>query len=218
MLSISSFIELAGFEHAKLFDGCQYYWEAVKLLPEYLENIVKRDIRGDVHPNCDIEGAVFIGEGTTVEIGARITGPAYIGKKCRIRANAYLDRNIIFGKGIDFGHCSNAYNSVLMDGTVVFPMNILGASIIGTGCVFSSGCMLHSLNLGREEIVIRVPPNEHQTGLHNLGAIVGHHSKLGGGVTSAPGTLIGPHSNMYTHAFLRGYYPPKSVVRTEQNR
>ncbi len=218
MFEISNFIEFEEFEHKELFDDCEYFWDVINKLPEYLDEHVSPGIEGDIHPQTDIQGAVYIGEGTTVEIGVHIRGPAWIGRGCRIRAGAYIDGNIIIGDGSDFGHCCNAYKCVLMDYTTIFPMSFLGASIIGSECHLSAGCTLNALNLDREEIVVRIPTKEFATGLYTLGAMVGHHCRFGGGVISSPGTLVGPFSTIRANARLQGYYPARSKIIPERHR
>lgn len=46
---------------------------------------------------------VYLGEGTVVEPGAYIRGPAWIGKNCEIRHGAYLRENVIAGDGCVLG-------------------------------------------------------------------------------------------------------------------
>ncbi len=46
--------------------------------------------------NCEIQGPVYIGSGTTVEGGAMIMGPTWIGHGCYIREGARISKSIIF--------------------------------------------------------------------------------------------------------------------------
>ena len=218
MFELDYFLDDSGFSHGDLFNDCAYFWDVVAKLPLYLPSVLKPEIRGTLHPQTEVTGDVFIGEGTVVEIGARICGPAWIGKNCRIRAGAYLDGNIIMADEVDFGHCSNAYKCVIMTKSLVFPMSFLGASVIGNDCLISAGCTFNGLNLTREEIVVHTPQQDYMTKLRNLGAVVGHHTRIGGSVATSPGTLIGPFSMIHANAHLEGFYAAKSVVRGERNR
>ena len=44
----------------------------------------------------DIQGPVYIGSSTSIEDGATLIGPTWIGNGCHIRKNAYVMRSIIF--------------------------------------------------------------------------------------------------------------------------
>ncbi len=46
--------------------------------------------------NCEIQGPVYIGSGTTIEKGAMIVGPTWIGNGCHIRKDARISKSIIF--------------------------------------------------------------------------------------------------------------------------
>ena len=59
------------------------------------------------------EGDIFIGEGTTVEPGVGIKGPAIIGKDCEVRQGAYLRGDVIVGERATIR--GELKNVVLMD-------------------------------------------------------------------------------------------------------
>jgi NDP-sugar pyrophosphorylase family protein len=218
VLKLAGFIDVEGFEHKALFDDCDYYWEVIARLPQYLSSAIYPCIMGHVHPMTDISGAVFIDEGSIIEIGTKIVGPVHIGKNCRIRAGSYLHGNVIMGDDVDFGHTCNAYSSVILNKTTIFPMCFIGASVIGGNTYLQAGCVLSGLTLSRDEIVVRVSGEIFNTAMRNLGAIVGHDTQLGGRVTTTPGTMIGPRSVIQDNAFLSGFYGPKTVIRTERQR
>lgn len=218
VLKVSSFVETAGFEHAALFDGCTYYWDVIAKLHDYLNSVLRPGITGFVHPMTHIEGAVFIDDGSVVEIGSHIVGPVWIGRNCRIRAGSYIQGNVIMGDDVDFGHNCDAYKCVLMNNTKIFPMCFLGASIIGTNTSMQAGCIINALTIARDEIIVKVSGQAYNTGLMNLGAIIGHDCKLGGHVTTAPGTMLGIHSIIHDNSFLSGFYGQKTVIKTEHDR
>ncbi|RME95224.1 MAG: UDP-N-acetylglucosamine diphosphorylase, partial [Verrucomicrobia bacterium] len=97
MFKPTDLLDLSQTEHAALFEGCEYVWDALKRLKDYL----REHLKPALHNRCDgvawIGKDVFIGEGTEVEDGAMIQGPAIIGRNCRIRHNAYIRQNVIVG-------------------------------------------------------------------------------------------------------------------------
>src|ERR1044071_732178 len=90
MFKPGDLFDLSQTEHAALFDGCEFAWDALKKLKDYLA----ANLRPALHHRCDgqafIGEQVFIGEGTLVEDGVMIKGPAIIGRNCQMRHKAYL--------------------------------------------------------------------------------------------------------------------------------
>src|SRR5438552_17535195 len=95
MFKPSDLFDLEQTDHAALFDGCQYAWEALKKLRDYL----KANLRPALHNRCDgtayIGEQVFIGEGTVVEDGVMISGPAITARNCQLLHNAYVRDDVI---------------------------------------------------------------------------------------------------------------------------
>ncbi len=76
MFKPADLFDLTQTEHAAIFDGCTYAWEALQKIAPYLASVPKQ------HPPKRFPGAsigekVFIGEGTVVEPGVLIKGPAH---------------------------------------------------------------------------------------------------------------------------------------------
>ena len=78
MFKPADLFDLSQTTHAALFDGCEYAWDGLRKLKEYL----KGNLRPALHNKCEgtawIGERVFVGEGTVVEDGAMIKGPAII--------------------------------------------------------------------------------------------------------------------------------------------
>src|SRR5215471_18578156 len=112
MFKPADLFDLKQTEHAALFEGCEYAWEALKKIEAYL----KTRLRPALHNHCDgvayIGKQVFIGEGTEVEDGAMIKGPAIIGRNCQIRHNAYIRDYVIIGDRCVIGNSCEVKNSV----------------------------------------------------------------------------------------------------------
>ena len=97
MFKPADLFDLSQTEHAGIFEGCHYAWEALKKIESY----VQTHLRPALHNLCEgvayVGEQVFIGEGTVVEDGAMIKGPAIIGRHCQIRHNAYIREQVIIG-------------------------------------------------------------------------------------------------------------------------
>src|SRR5450755_57003 len=103
MFKPADLFDLSQTEHAAIFDGCEFAWEALKKIAPYLS----ANLRPALHNKCEgrafIGKDVFIGQGTVLEDGVMIKGPAIIGRNCEIRHNAYLRENVIIGDGCVVG-------------------------------------------------------------------------------------------------------------------
>ena len=83
MLRPSDFFDLTGFEFKAVFDGVDYVWEVLSRVGRFaLEYITSVDgdstVQGVIMPGAYVDDvhAVVIGEGTVVEPGAFVLGPA----------------------------------------------------------------------------------------------------------------------------------------------
>src|SRR6266404_9708917 len=97
MFKPADLFDLSQTEHASIFDGCNYAWEALKKIESYLAANLKPALHNKCEGVAFIGEQVFIGEGTVVEDGAMIKGPAIIGRNCQIRHNTYVREHVLIG-------------------------------------------------------------------------------------------------------------------------
>src|ERR1700719_6953 len=83
MFKPADLFDLTQTEHAAIFADCKFAWDALKKIEAYLAQAPKQS-PPKRFPGASIGEKVFIGEGTVVENGAMIKGPAIIGKNCQI--------------------------------------------------------------------------------------------------------------------------------------
>ena len=96
MFKPSDLFDLSQTAHAAIFDGCEYAWDALKRLKAYLAENLKPGLHNRCEGVAYVGQEVFIGEGTVVEDGAMIKGPAIIGRGCEIR-DSYVGTYTGFG-------------------------------------------------------------------------------------------------------------------------
>ena len=89
--------------HRELFVQGQPVWAALKNIEACLRKKLQPAMRGTVHPSSVIGENIFIDEGTIVEPGAHIKGPAWIGKNCQVRSGCYIRENVIVGTDCGLG-------------------------------------------------------------------------------------------------------------------
>src|SRR5476651_2905400 len=124
MFKAVDLFDLTQTEHAALFDGCEFAWDALKKIEPYLAKVPRQNPLKRF-PGASIGEKVFIGEGTFVEPGALIKGPAIIGKNCQIRHNAYIRENVIIGDDCVVDDAIVADDDVLADVGVVANLAVL---------------------------------------------------------------------------------------------
>lgn len=218
MLKPEDFFQFGDFEHSQLFAGAEYVWEPLKRLKEYLQEIVRPEIRGEVAPTAVVQGEVFIGEGTVVEPGAFISGPTYIGRNCHIRQGAYIRGVCLIGDGATVGHCTEVKGAIFLPGAGAPHFNYVGDSILGRKCNMGAGSILSNFKLTGDQVVVQIDGAKYPTGLRKFGGVIGDGTQVGCNAVLNPGTLLGPGCLVYPCASVRGYHGAGSVVKLVQQR
>ncbi|MDP3997991.1 MAG: DapH/DapD/GlmU-related protein [bacterium] len=203
-----TFFDLSSFGHREIFSGCQSVWDAIPKIEQYILRLFKE---GKVKSNCGED--VFLGEGTVVEPGAYIEGPAIIGKNCRIGHVALLRGNILTGDNCVFGHATEVKNSLFLSGTVVAHLNYVGDSILGNNVNLAAGAILANFRLDGKPVVVKIDNKIHDTKLVKFGAIIGDSSKIGANSVLNPGTVLGKNCLVYPSVSAKGYHPSGSVIK-----
>jgi NDP-sugar pyrophosphorylase family protein len=215
MFGPADLFDLTQTEHAALFDGCQYAWEALRRIQSYL----KANLRPGLNNHCEgvafISDQVFIGEGTLVEDGAMIKGPAIIGRNCQIRHNAYLREQVIIGDNCVVGNACELKNALLFNHATVPHFNYVGDSIIGFHAHLGAGVKISNVKLVAGNIVVELNGKSFDTGLRKFGALLGDRAEIGCNAVLNPGSIIGPRSVVYPNTNWRGVLPPDSIVKNK---
>jgi UDP-N-acetylglucosamine diphosphorylase / glucose-1-phosphate thymidylyltransferase / UDP-N-acetylgalactosamine diphosphorylase / glucosamine-1-phosphate N-acetyltransferase / galactosamine-1-phosphate N-acetyltransferase len=186
------FFDLSRTAHAVLFTDDEPVWAVLGKLGDYLkrELVPGNQARCIGHPV--IGDMVHLGEGTVVEPGAYIEGPAWIGKNCRIRQGAYLRANVIAGDGCVLGNSSEFKNCLLFDGAEVPHFNYVGDSVLGHKAHLGAGVICSNLRSDKAEVKVFWRGGRFSTGLRKFGALVGDGVEVGCQAVLNPGSLLGP--------------------------
>lgn len=188
--SLTDFFDLAGQGHEALFASAKDAWDILPKIAAYLKKNLPKGTKGKLVGAPILGKDVYLGEGTVVEPGAYIRGPAWIGKNCEIRHGAYLRENVIAGDGCVLGNSSEFKNCVLLAGAHAPHFNYVGDSILGRDVNLGAGVILSNYRLDGQ--VIRVQKEGHliETGLRKFGAIVGDRASVGCNAVLNPGSLV----------------------------
>jgi NDP-sugar pyrophosphorylase family protein len=161
---------------------------------------------------------VFIDEGTTLEPGCVIRGPAWIGRNCQLRAGCYVRENVIVGDGCVLGNSCEFKNSVLFDDCEVPHYNYVGDSILGHRAHLGAGVVLSNVRLDRHEVTVHHETASIPTGLRKFGAVIGDHAEVGCNSVISPGSLIGRRSIIYPLTHFSGTLGDDLIVKTRQTQ
>lgn len=215
MFKPADLFDLTQTEHAALFDGCLYAWDALKKIEAYLAANVPKQNPLKRFPGATIGDKVFIGEGTVIEPGALIKGPAIIGKNCQIRHNAYLRENVILGDNCVVGNASELKNAFLFNGAQVPHYNYVGDSILGHKAHLGAGVKISNVKLIPGNIEVDVAGVPHDTGLRKFGALVGDGVEVGCNAVLNPGSILERGAMVYPNVFWRGILPANMIAKNK---
>jgi NDP-sugar pyrophosphorylase family protein len=215
MFKPADLFDLAQTEHAALFDGCRFAWDALKKIEPYLAANLKPELRNQCEGRAYIGEKVFIGEGTTVEDGAMIKGPAIIGRNCQIRHNAYIRENVIIGDGCVVGNSSELKNSLLFNGAQVPHFNYVGDSILGHKAHLGAGVKISNVKLFPGNIEVEINGAPFDTGLRKFGALLGDGAEAGCNAVLNPGSILGRGAVIYPNVFWRGILPANMIAKNK---
>ena len=214
MFKAADLFDLKQTEHAAIFDGCHYAWEALKKIQDYIVRSLKPG-PSPTFPGAIIDDAVFIGEGTVIEPGVFIKGPAIIGKNCQIRHNAYLRESVIIGDGCVVGNSSELKNALLFNRAQVPHFNYIGDSILGYKAHLGAGVKISNVKLLAGNIEVEVNGTPFDTGLRKFGALLGDGAEAGCNAVLNPGSILGRGAIVYPNVFWRGILPANMIAKNK---
>ena len=215
MFKPTDLFDLSQTEHAALFEGCEYAWDALKRLQAYLEATVKPGLRNRCDGDAYIGKRVFIGEGTVVEDGAMIKGPAIIGKNCQIRHNAYIREHVIVGDGCVVGNACELVRSVLFNDCQAPHFNYVGDSILGHRAHLGAGVKLSNFKLTHGNVTVEKDGVPFDTGLRKFGALLGDGCDIGCNAVLNPGSILGRGAVIYPNVNWRGILPANTIAKNK---
>ena len=112
------------------------------------------------------------------------------------------------------GNSTELKNCILFDGVQVPHFNYVGDSVLGWKAHMGAGSVTSNVKSDRGLVVVKNGEEKVETGLKKFGAMLGDHVEVGCNSVLNPGTVIGPHSNIYPTSCVRGVVPENSIWKT----
>jgi UDP-N-acetylglucosamine diphosphorylase/glucosamine-1-phosphate N-acetyltransferase len=180
-----------------------YPWDILSLNGLILRQI-KPEIGGIIERGVSLKGLIMVGENTVVRANSSIIGPVVIGAGCDIGPNVCILPATSIGDNVTIAPFSEVENSVIGSDVSIGAGAIIQDSVIDQGCVIGGR---FTAATGEAEIKIS---GEHH--LVKVGAMLGEGCKLGSGVVSEPGTIVGNQSQVAALKLISGRLPDRSLV------
>ena len=198
---------LAGEVLAKL----EIPWDILDNLTEYIRQLGKQLEKEGWR---EILPEVWVGENVTIAPTAEIHGPCIIGEGSEIRHCAFIRGSALVGADCVVGNSVELKNVILFDKVQVPHYNYVGDSILGYRAHMGAGSLTSNVKSDKTLVVVKAPGEQIPTGLKKFGAILGDFVEVGCNSVLNPGTVIGPHSNIYPTSCVRGVVPGNSIWKT----
>ncbi len=198
-----------------------YPWE---ILPRIADII--REIGATLDPalyHHPAEG-VWIAKSAKVTQSAAIGAPTIIGENTEIRHGAFIRGSALIGNGCVVGNSTELKNVILFDGVQVPHYNYVGDSVLGYKAHMGAGAITSNVKSDRTPVTVKPALEEDsvalgdvfpiETGRKKLGAVLGDFAEIGCNSVLNPGTVIGPHTNVYPLSSVRGAVPSYAIFKS----
>lgn len=163
-----------------------------------------------------IIGPVRIGRRTIIHPHVYIEGPVIIGENCLIRSGAWIRPGSIIGDNCVVGHGVELKNAIILSEAKLGSNVFAGDSILGRGARLGSGVVTGNRRFDQQEIKVKVGDQLVATGMDKFGCVIGDYSRVGANATVSPGSLIGPHTWIYSEVLVKGFIPGHRLVKIRQ--
>ncbi len=190
-----------------------YPWEALKGIGDFIKKLgptldpSKYEQRGE---------EVWVAKNAKVYPSACLNGPLIIDEEAEVRHCAFIRGNAIVGKGSVVGNSTELKNVIIFNSVQVPHYNYVGDSILGYKSHMGAGSITSNVKSDKTPVVVKdsyASKEEIATGLKKFGAMLGDYVEVGCNSVLNPGTVIGPHSNVYPLSRVRGVIPGNSIFK-----
>lgn len=190
--------------------GFEYPWQALKGIKDLI-----LELGGKLDDEyTEVEPAVWVHKSAKVAPTAYLGAPCIIGADTEVRHCAFIRGAALVGKNCVVGNSVELKNVILFDNVQVPHYNYVGDSILGYKAHMGAGSITSNVKSDKTLVVVKDGQEKIETGLKKFGAMLGDFVEVGCNSVLNPGTVIGPHSNVYPTSCVRGVVPANSIFKT----
>lgn len=213
MIKIKELYDLTHTQAAAYLEGFTYPWEALSGIKDLIYKIGETLSEDEYnHP----KDGVWIHKTAEVFPSAYIGAPCIIGPQTQVRHCAFIRESALVGANCVVGNSVELKNVILFDNVETPHYNYVGDSILGFHAHMGAGSITSNVKADRQNVLVHADGNEIETGRKKFGAMLGDYVEVGCNAVLNPGTVVGPHTNVYPTTSVRGVIPPNSIVKNSK--
>ena len=187
--------------------GFEYPWQALKGIKDLILNL--GPALGEEY--IEVSPTVWVHKTAAVAPTAYLGAPCIIGAGTEIRHCAFVRGSALVGENCVVGNSVELKNVILFDNVQVPHFNYVGDSILGYKSHMGAGAVTSNVKSDHTLVTVKDGDERIETGLKKFGAMLGDFVEVGCNSVLNPGTVIGPHSNVYPTSCVRGFVPEHSI-------
>lgn len=195
---------------ADLFERAEYPWEVLPKIGAFIKELGSTLSEEEYEKRGE---TVWVAKSAKVAPTAFLGENVIIGKNAEVRHCAFIRGNAIVGEGAVVGNSTELKNVVLFNKVQVPHYNYVGDSILGCKSHMGAGSITSNVKSDKKLVVVKGEEGQIETGLKKFGAMLGDEVEVGCGSVLNPGTVIGPHTNIYPLSSVRGVVPAGSIYK-----
>lgn len=210
MLKTNELYDLTHSLAGEYLAGFAYPWQALGGIKELILSLGPS--LGDDYDQ--VSPSVWVHKTATVAPTAYLGAPCIIGAGTEVRHCAFIRGSALVGENCVVGNSVELKNVILFDNVQVPHYNYVGDSILGYKSHMGAGSLTSNVKSDKTLVVVKNGAEQMPTGLKKFGAMLGDFVEVGCNSVLNPGTVIGPHTNIYPTSCVRGVVPPNSIWKT----
>jgi NDP-sugar pyrophosphorylase family protein len=210
MMTIENLFDLSHTQAVDYLKQFTFPWEALAGIHDLILELGKSlPEEAYDHP----EAGVWIHKTADVFPSAYIGAPCIIGAHTQVRHGAFIRESALVGENCVVGNSVELKNVILFDNVETPHYNYVGDSILGFHAHMGAGSITSNVRADREPVWVHDGEANLETGRKKFGAMLGDYVEVGCNAVLNPGSVIGPHTNIYPTTCVRGVIPPASIVK-----
>ena len=210
MLKVNQLYDLTHSIAGQYLSGFDYPWQALGGIKALILSLGPQLGEG----YREVSPTVWVHETATVAPTAFLGAPCIIGPGTEVRHCAFIRGSALVGANCVVGNSVELKNVILFDNVQVPHYNYVGDSILGYKSHMGAGSLTSNVKSDKTLVVVKDGSDQIETGLKKFGAMLGDFVEVGCNSVLNPGTVIGPHSNVYPTSCVRGMVPANSIWKT----
>ena len=210
MVTIQELYDLEHTQAKSYLEQFTYPWEALKGIKDFIVQL--GSTLGDDYQ--EVSPQVWVHRTATVAPTAYLGAPCIIGAGTEVRHCAFIRGSALVGENCVVGNSVELKNVILFDNVQTPHYNYVGDSILGYKSHMGAGSVTSNVKSDKTLVVVKDGQEQIPTGLKKFGAMLGDYVEVGCNSVLNPGTVIGPHTNIYPTSCVRGVVPANSIWKT----